>query len=164
MKLVAFATMIGLVLIAGCGTSGSSISVVPPVQAQSYTYSNSSISGTYSIVLANPFGNPVGMGFSQSIGTFTADGSGNISAGTITERQAGNDNVCSLALTGTYSIQSNASGTITLNTKSTLVSGSGSCRPNGAITFNVFTGQQGAALLFNETDTNSMLSGSAVKQ
>lgn len=155
---------ISLALLTACGTSASSggSSIVPPVQAQS-TYSNASISGTYSLNLSSTYNSGQGSGYTADIGSFTADGAGNITAGTLMEHYAGTE-VCSLSFTGTYTLQSNASGTATLTEKATLVNGAGPCRANLSIPFTIAAGQQGASLLLSESDGIGLLSGIAVKQ
>ncbi len=153
----------GAFLLSSCSHGSTGTSIIPPVQAQA-GYSNSSISGTYSIVLASPYNNPDGLGYTESIGSFSADGNGNITSGSLTEREAGDTTVCAIAITGTYSLQSSAAGTASVTTKSTLTSGTGPCRPNRSIAFAIAAGQQGATLLFAETDSTALLSGTAVKQ
>jgi hypothetical protein len=162
MKLAAaLAALTSLALTTGCGNSGGLSNIVTPVQAQT-GYSIASITGTYSLSLASPTNNS-GNGFAEAIGSFTADGAGKISSGTLVERFGGATAVCTLAFPGTYSLQSNASGTATLTVTSTLTSGSGGC-PNATLTFNIYAGQSGASLLFNETDSSGLFSGNATKQ
>ena len=82
MKIVGVvAAFLSLGLLTSCGSSNSGSSIVPPVQAQS-GYSTASISGTYSVLFRQYFG-----GY---IGSFKADGSGNITAGTLTWTNYGN--------------------------------------------------------------------------
>jgi len=149
--------------LSGCSHGSNGTSIIPPVQAQA-GYSNSSISGTYSIGLASPYNNPDGLGYTEAIGTLSADGNGNITGGSLTERGAGDTTVCTIAITGTYSLQSTAAGTATVTIKSTLTSGAGPCRPNRSIAFAIAAGQQGETLIFSETDGTALLSGTAVKQ
>jgi hypothetical protein len=160
----AFAASICLVLITSCGSSGSgSTSVVTTVQAQS-GYSNASITGTYSLSLATPYGGlGGGIGSSEAIGSFTADGAGNISAGTLTERGV-EPTACNSTFTGTYSLQSTASGTATLAVTSKLTSGPGTCNAKGTLLFSIYAGQSGGSLLFNESDGVLLFSGNAIKQ
>jgi len=157
----ALAAAISLALLTSCGSSGGT-SIIQPVQAQS-GYSNASITGTYSLSLASPYNSGQGSGFTDGTGSFVADGAGNITSGTLTEHYAGAE-VCTLTFTGTYSLQSNASGTATLNEKATLVSGTGPCRANQALPFWISAGQQGASILLGESDGVNLLSGAAVKQ
>ena len=155
-----FVAVASVVLIAGCSTNtGRSTSVIPPVQAQS-TYSIASLTGTYSMLVAAPENQPNTIGYTEALGTFTADGAGNITAGSITERSA---ITCSYTFTGTYTLQSNASGTAVLNVKGA-AGNSASCRPNGTLNFVMIAGLQGTQVLFNETDANALLAGVAIKQ
>jgi hypothetical protein len=135
---------------------------VPPVYAQT-GYSNTSITGTYSILLS------VGAQ-GTAAGSFKADGNGNITAGTL--KIVNYSSTCTVGFTGTYSLSSDASGTASLT--STLSSGSSSClgdwnqlSPTG--TFSIQAGGSGASLLFATSAVPAssgsvMLSGSAVKQ
>lgn len=157
----ALAATIGLALLTSCGSSGGT-SIIPPVIAQS-GYSNASITGTYSLSLASPFNPAGGDGFAEGIGSFVADGAGNITSGTLMEHFAGSE-VCSWTFTGTYSLQSNASGTASIIEKPTVVSGTSSCGANQTLPFWISAGQQGASFLLGESDGNSLLSGSAIKQ
>lgn len=100
-----FASIISLAFLAGCGSSGVSTSVVTPVQAQT-GYSNASITGTYSALLLT------GANGSNAIGSFVADGNGHITSGTLIFSDI--SSTCTGTFTGTYSLQSNASGTASL--------------------------------------------------
>lgn len=156
-----FAMICALGVLAGCSGSGiGSITNPPPVNAQA-TYSNASLSGTYSINLAGINGNNGTE--SDFIGSFKADGNGNISSGTMTQYGT-NDNVtgsCALTFTGTYSLQSNASGTATVTIAS---SGTNGCTLSGPVQFGIEAGQQGAILHFGESDGLGLVSGTASKQ
>ena len=152
---LALSVIVGL---SACSSSNGGGSIITPVQAQA-AYSNASLSGAYSVVLASPSNTPTS--FREDIGTLTADGAGNITSGTL--RDSDGSLVCTVTLTGTYSLQSNASGTMSLNMKSTLTSGTGTCRPNATIPFIIYAAQQGSTVLFNESD-NYLLSGTAFKQ
>jgi hypothetical protein len=159
--------IIALTLVTSCSSSGGPSSIITPVLAQS-GYSNASIAGTYSISLTTPWGTGAGggIGSSEDIGSFTADGAGKITAGTLTERSM--YETCTSTFTGTYTLQSTATGIATLIVTSTLASGSGTCNAKGTIPFTINAGQSGASLLFHESDTTStsvaMFSGIAVKQ
>jgi hypothetical protein len=102
---VAFASL-SLLFLASCSSGLGSISnsVTPPVQAA--TYSNASIIGTYSAMFLGS-GNGA-----NAIGSFSADGNGHITAGAIVFSDI--SSTCTGTFTGTYSIQSNASGTASL--------------------------------------------------
>jgi hypothetical protein len=99
--LFVFVATVAFALLTSCGSSGAgSTSIVPPVQAQS-GYTNASVSGTYA--------------FSDHglIGTFTADGNGNITSGTINSYYSGLPTPCTATVKGTYSVQSSGAGTAT---------------------------------------------------
>lgn len=149
-------------LITSCGSSGNgSTSVIPPVSAAS-SYSNASVSGTYSILLPNPYG--------SMIGSFVADGNGNISSATLTQTVVAGSasSACSATFTGTYNIQTSASGSATIKIISTPATGktSSDCStPSGTYAFALQAGQQGESILFAESDgVNNDVFGTAVKQ
>ena len=104
------ALICALGVLTGCGSGGNSISSItnpPPVKAQT-VYTNASIIGTYAVTASG----------TVVIGTIKADGNGNITSGTITDvygtTSSGDTPNCSLSVTGTYSVQSDGSGTATL--------------------------------------------------
>ncbi len=107
MKFVAMVSVsLSLVFLASCsgGSSVGSNNIVPPVQASSY--SNASVMGTYSATfMTNSNG-------ANAIGSFSADGSGHITSGALVFSDVGS--TCTGTFTGTYSLQSNASGTASL--------------------------------------------------
>jgi hypothetical protein len=141
----------------GCGSSGSGSSSIvnpPPVQAQS-GYSNSSITGTYSIVLSR--------GDAESdIGSFKADGNGNISSGTLSVIQGVGFPICTVSFTGTYSLQSTASGTANINTQPSNTSACAGLTSQ-SVSFVLQAAQSGDSVLF-AANTTAMYSGSASKQ
>jgi hypothetical protein len=161
MRITGLVVTLTLAIIAGCGSGGvSSITNPPPVSAQT-TYSNASLSGTYSLSLigyATSQGN-----FSDFIGSFKADGNGNISSGTLTQYGTNNylTGTCPVTFTGTYSINSDASGTASITASS---AGTNGCTVSGPIKFGTEAGQQGVTLHFGESDGNGLLSGVATKQ
>jgi hypothetical protein len=153
-----FAAAITLTLITSCGSSGGgSTSIVPPVQAQS-GYSDASITGTYSFILNQS-------GDYSALGTFSANGSGTITSGTVTITNAGTPAPsCSGTLTGNYSLLSSATGTASLTF--TITSGASNCTglfPASWLTFNIEAGSSGASLLL-ASSFNGNLQGSAIKQ
>ena len=124
------AATISLTFLIGC-SGGNSTSLVTPVQAQT-GYSNASITGTYSVIVTSA-------NYQNYIGSITADGNGNITAGTLTNTDISTSatNVCNLSVTGTYSLQSNASGTATLafSVASSSTIPSSSCATSGIVGF-----------------------------
>lgn len=151
---------IGLISLAGCSGGGGSIVSPSPVSAQT-GYSNASISGTYSLLLS------VGSQ-GAGIGSFSADGNGKISAGTL--KIVNYSSSCTVGFTGTYNLASNASGTATVTATET--SGSSGCLGDWTQltsgSFNVQAGASGASMLFATATPPGggavMLSGSAIKQ
>ena len=137
------------------------------VSAQT-AYSTSSVTGTYSLILTGP---SVIAGvepddvveYSQYIGSFTADGSGNIRGNLKQYGLRENNNGCNDSLSGSYTIQSNATGTMALSAKPT---GPNGCSRPFDIRFGIQAGQQGDSLLISESDgtAHQLLGGTAVKQ
>lgn len=110
--LAALALIAALLFLAGCG--GNSSNTIPGGNNQGFT--NASLSGHYAFTLRGfgllP-GNPNSEDYYVEGGVFTADGNGNITAGTDDYVQA---NVpFSDALTGTYRINSDGTGDLQLN-------------------------------------------------
>ncbi len=160
MKFAAAVVMsFSLFLLASCTGSGGSNSIVPPVHAA--TYSNANVTGTYSIRLGTSLDV-----IAEMIGTFTADGAGNITSGTMTEygTNAAINQTCSVSFSGTYNIESNANGSATINATFTPNGTSSQCLPSGTYKFNMQAAQQGSILLFGESDGIGLQSGTAAKQ
>ncbi|MGA8090646.1 MAG: hypothetical protein WCA10_25450 [Terracidiphilus sp.] len=149
--------LVSLVSLVGCGSSGGGSSVVnpPPVQAQS-GYSNSSINGTYSIMLSR--------GDAESdIGSFKADGNGKITNGTLTVIQGIPGQNCPLTFTGSYSLQSTAAGTGTITTQPSTAPACANLASR-TLNFTIQAAQSGDTILIAESDDVLMYSGSASKQ
>lgn len=147
------------VLAMGCGSGSGSggVSMVPPVQAQS-SYSSATVAGTYSVYLAE--------GYTETLlGSFIADGKGNISSGSLIENNGGGPtSICTVSITGSYTVQSSASGTATISSSAPgLVGCPGSGNSVTSIQFNIQAGQQGDTVLFVGSGTQ-MFSGVATKQ
>jgi len=73
------------------------------------TFTNSSLSGTYTFLLAGADA----VGLVADVGQVAADGNGNITSGVFDENEAGTA-VLDQSLTGTYTVASNGRGTATL--------------------------------------------------
>jgi len=106
----------------GCSSSDGGLINPPPVHAQ--TYSNSSLNGTYTVVMgageAAAIVSPVSF-----LGSMIFDGNGNITSGTITEAStpySGSTVTCSVSASGIYSLSSDATGTATVNFSGSIVS------------------------------------------
>lgn len=145
--------------LAGCSGGSSSFggSVFNPPPVQAAAYSNASVIGTYSVnfTAANA------TGVFTSIGTFVADGSGNITSGALSEYAGGVP--CTVSFTGTYTIKADTSGTAALTTKP---AGSAACPTNatGNLQLAIEAAQQGQSLLITESDTGVVATGTAIKQ
>lgn len=129
--------------------------MVPPVQAQT-AYTNGSISGTYSIYLS------LG-GEENIIGSFKADGNGNITGG-VAQVYVESNPVCPSTFTGTYAIQSDATGTGTVTVTVGTAPACSDIQAGAPLTFSLQAAQQGATLLYVESDGIAGFSGTASKQ
>lgn len=109
----------------GCSSGGGMLNP-PPVHAQSY--SNSSLSGTYTVSMAAGDSAAIVSPISF-LGSMTFDGNGNITSGTIAEASTpfgGSTASCSVSVSGTYSLSSNATGIANLSLSGSIVSSSAS--------------------------------------
>jgi hypothetical protein len=151
-------------LISGCGSSsssGNSGSSLPPVQA-AQAYSNAALVGTYSVSLAAPISGPF-------IGTIVFDGKGNIIGGQMSDSGT---NPCTFATSGTYSVNGDASGSLSLTTGQvpgssqacSIGTGGGSGSSGTALNFQIEAAQGGEIVYLAETDGGFSASGSASKQ
>jgi hypothetical protein len=156
---------VAIFAVAGCSSGSNSssnpITNPPPVSGQT-TYSNSALSGTYSIstgIYSGAGGCPSGeTGVIAITGTMQFDGNGNIMGGTIQYPVCGQpaNNPRVYSLKGTYSVSSSASGTATL----TFTQTSGSTDPGlvplipsaTPYAFNLQAAQQGASVILAESD------------
>jgi len=121
---------------------------------QSFTYSNSSMQGKYAF---SEFGVYTSGGSSfpfSGIGTVTADGSRNVTSGTITEYYTDGTH-CTSNVTGSYSVSNSGAGSITLS--------SPGCS-SSSVTYSVNMTQQGASAVFTESDGVNWVSGTAIRQ
>jgi hypothetical protein len=95
-----------------CGSSGSSTPPPPPATGN---FTNASLQGTYSFSMSGADASANPGAFLARVGSFTADGKGNITAGMEDLTDAGSNQTVQFT-GGTYAIQPNGKGTITLNT------------------------------------------------
>jgi hypothetical protein len=153
-----------LLVFNACSSSPSistSINNPPPVLAQT-TYSNSSLSGTYSVVWINVGSNsgPENLGgYYSGVGTLQLNGLGGITGGTLSFYTLGSTTPCVYTATGTYSVQSTALGTVSLN----LSSSTSGCASTTAWQMSLAAADGGAQMQLVRTD-GAVASGSAVKQ
>ena len=145
----------------GNSSSGTLSTVTQPVLAQT-VYSNSSLSGTYSVVWSNVGSNsgPGNLsGYYSGIGTLQLSGTGNVTGGTLSLYTLGVATPCVYTATGTYSVQSTALGTISLN----LSSSTSGCTATTTWQMSLAAADGGAEIQLVRTD-GAVASGSAVKQ
>jgi hypothetical protein len=163
-KLFLLCAMSSLLLsFSGC-SSGTSTGM-QTVMAQT-GYSNASLSGTYSVVWVN-IGSPEKGNLNAyygGTGTIQASGTGNITGGTLsfyTEGYAVPTAVvpCVYSVTGTYTLQSTALGTASLN----LVSSTNGCTSSATWQIALAAGNGGTNIQLTRAD-GAVASGSAVKQ
>lgn len=159
------------------GSNPASIVNPPPVQAQTSTYSSSSLSGTYTVSImegeADAIVAPV-----TFLGNLVFDGAGNVSSGSITEAgttYGGATVDCPLTATGKYTLGSDATGTATLTLAGAIVSptaNSNSAPVNGCypvpaqVSLSIEAAQQGQMFAFQMAAGNGNVnfSGSGFKQ
>lgn len=159
-----------LVALGAC--SAGSASSNQTVSAQT-TYSNASLSGTYSVTLVNTFGEEgevyLGNGTVgyTGVGTIQLNGAGAITGGTLNLYISGDPAPppanapapCPFSVTGTYSVQSTALGIATLN----LSSSTSGCVTSESWQLAFAAANGGEAIQFVRTD-GELTSGSAIKQ
>jgi hypothetical protein len=144
-------------LLSFCGCSSGSSTGMQTVQAQT-GYSNASLSGTYSMSWWNFYATITNSpSYYSAVGTMQFNGAGSITGGTITEYNPGGPYPCTYSLTGTYSLQSTALGTATINLST-------STKGCSAETWQLAlaAGESGTAIEMARTD--QIANGSAVKQ
>ncbi len=148
MKPLIFPAVAALALLTvSCGGGGSSFPTPP---APTGGFSNASLKGTYAFSMSGTDARANPGAFIARVGSFVADGSGNISMGMEDVTDAGIINTVQFT-GGTYSIQSNGKGTLTLNT---LSGGLG-------LTIALNSSTKGVMI---QTDLNATSSGSFVLQ
>ena len=130
---------------AACGGGGSN----PPPPVAPVGFTNASLSGSYAFSMA---GEDLSSEPLSRVGSFTADGNGNITAALEDVTDAGNVSQGVQFTTGTYSIQSNGKGTLTLS--STVGTG---------IQFSIEMQSTTQGVLI-QTDLNATSSGSFVQR
>ena len=143
-----------------CSSGSSSSSSSQTVMAQS-SYSTSSLSGTYSVVWTNVASSEKGNlnAFYTGVGSLQLNGSGTVTAGTLSFYTLGSTAPCVYSATGTYSLQSTALGSATLN----LSSSTNGCTASATWQIALAAADGGLAIQMSRTDGN-VASGSAVKQ
>ncbi len=158
-KLLLCASASLLTFLSACSGSGNSTTSMQTVSAQS-SYSTSSLSGTYSMswYISEFTGGTIIAQFYTATGTMQLNGSGSITGGTITENAAAI--TCPYSVTGTYSLQSTATGTATLS----LSSSTTGCPATDTWNLALAAGDGGGVLEMARTNASRPATGSAVKQ
>jgi hypothetical protein len=140
-------------LTAACGGGGGTVIVPPPVGM----YSISSLSGSYAFTMTGEDGNgdPI-----IRIGSFQADGAGNISAAIEDVNDAGTVEsfLFTPAPTSVYTMNSDGKGVLTLVHPDAVVAGT-----NDVFTFTIALTSTSGGLMI-ETDGSSTMSGTFTKQ
>jgi hypothetical protein len=96
------------IVAAACGGGGTSSTPPPPTG----NFSNASLKGSYAFSMSGQDGTTGS--FLARVGSFTADGNGNITAA-LEDVNIGGTFRQAVSFTGTYAIQANGKGTLTLN-------------------------------------------------
>jgi hypothetical protein len=144
-RLLALAILSLATYAAACGGSGST----PAPPPAPIGFSNASLKGTYafSMIGEDLNGSPI-----SRVGSFTADGAGNITTALEDVSDAGNISQAIQFTGGTYSIQSNGRGTLTL---------SSALGPGPLFSMALKSPTQGVLI---QTDLNATSSGSFAQQ
>jgi hypothetical protein len=144
-------------LIAGFAAACGGGTNVPPVISPTGMYSTASLKGTYAFSMSGEDGNgnPI-----YRIGSFQADGAGNIAAAVEDVNDAGNVSsfVFTAAPTSVYTMNSNGKGTLTLVHPDPITAG-----VNDVFTFTIALTSTFGGLLI-ETDGSSTMSGNFTLQ
>jgi hypothetical protein len=109
MRRLAFLAVAGLAVMAGACSSGSNGTPPPPVGG----FTNASLKGNYAFSMTGQDGNGQ---FITRVGSFIADGNGVVSNAIEDLDDAGIISTVSFTQGGSYTIQPNGKGTLTLNT------------------------------------------------
>jgi len=93
--------------------SDSNVIGMGSAEAQSGTFSNSSLNGSY-VFGSRADDSSAGFGAQNTVGVFTAGGNGTISTGTLDSVQDGNSVAQAAGLSGSYTVSSNGRAAVTL--------------------------------------------------
>jgi hypothetical protein len=172
-------------LIACSGSDGGGTSTIvnpPPVQAQTFSYSAAALDGTYTVSMIEGESGSTNSPISF-MGSLVFDGADHISSASLTVASKAYDSGngppytpgtvtnCPIIASGTYTIQSNASGTAVLNLAGASVSADASDLGGSAngcylvpqqLSFNIMAAQQGATFVFQMTAGPSLANFSGV--
>lgn len=163
-KLLLFCASTSLLLTLSACSGGANPGTSTGIVSAQTTYSTSSLIGTYSVTWISLISTDA-TNLSSNIaggGTIQLNGSGSVTGGTL-NFYAGTFGVspklCTYSVTGTYSIQSTALGTATLN----LSSSTSGCATTATWQLALAAADGGAAIQMVRTD-DSIASGTAIKQ
>ncbi len=142
-------------LFAAACSSNSAPSVPPPVTGG---FSNADLKGTYAFSMSGADGGANFGAFIARVGSFTADGNGNITAALEDVTDAGSLPQLVQFTGGSYSIQANGRGTLTL------VSATGGLRGASSVVGQITTNGAGNIQggLFDSNDAGSILSAQVI--
>lgn len=150
MRAVLVSVIAGSILAIGLtGCSGGSPGA-QSVHAQSTTYSNADFTGTYNFTTVG--------GNSQTTGSMSANGSGAITGSSTDNSQGG---TCIATLSGTYSVISSGSGTMSITT--TITGGTNPSCSGGSGTFQLAVANSGDLVVFSGLTGSGATMGLAVK-
>jgi len=148
MKRLIFPAVAALALLTvSCGGGGSSFPTPPPPTGG---FSNANLKGTYAFSMSGTDASANPGAFIARVGSFVADGNGNISMGMEDVSDAGIVNTVQFT-GGTYSVQANGKGTLTLNTL------------NGGLGLTIALNSSTKGVMI-QTDLNATSSGSFIQQ
>jgi hypothetical protein len=133
---------------AGCSSSNSAPSTPPPVAGH---FSNADLNGTYAFSMSGTDGGANFGAFIARVGSFTADGRGNITGAIEDVTDAGSFPQLIQFTSGTYSIQANGRGTLTL------------VSPTGGLQLSLALNSGNAGVMI-QIDLNATSSGSFARQ
>ncbi len=154
---VGLLVLLSLAFLISCG--GGAGGGVTTGQAQTPTYSDANLSGTYNLEFAGS-DSVSGLPVSGS-GSFSASGSGQFTSGSYSISERGSL-TCMGSLSGTYSISSTGSGTATLSAVPNASSASSGC-PSRTLNFSLAASTDGNVAGFSEADDTQFAAGVAVK-
>jgi len=142
-----------------CSCGGGAGGSATTSQAQTPTYSEANISGTYNLEFAgsdSASGLPV-----SGFGSFTSNGSGQFTSGSYSISERGSL-TCTGSLSGTYSISGSGFGTASLSAVPSASSASSGC-PTRTMAFTLSASANGNTVGFSEGDTTQFVAGVGVK-
>jgi hypothetical protein len=155
----ALITLATICLLAACGGGSSSSSIFTPPSVNAAAFTNANVTGGYAFGLVGTSGNLSQVG----TGVVTADGNGNFTGGDETVNIGGVVS-CHATFTGTYSINANGTGTVTLNTVLDAASIAKGCIVTGPIPNSLAIASGGATIILSSQGPGGTLLATATRQ